>query len=78
MITKSQREIFWPLLSRSEDIQHKCKIKHIQEEDSSQKAITSKLILDIETHKCVKQELGSEKEQCDQLELLQDAKFESN
>lgn len=78
MITKSKREIFRPLLSRSEHIQHKGKIKHIQEKYRSQKAVTSKLILDIQTLICVKQELWCKKQYNYQLELLQDLKFESN
>ena len=78
MITKSKREIFRPLLSRSEHIQHKGKIKHIQEKYRSQKAVTSKLILDIQTLICVKQELWCKKQYNYQLELLQDLIFESN
>lgn len=78
MIPKSKRKIFRPLLSRSENIHHEYKIKHIQEKYCSQKAVASELILDVKTLICVKQELRDKKQNDYQLELLQDLIFEFN
>ena len=72
MIGKSEREIFRPLLPRSEHIHHENKIEHIEEKIRRQEAIAGKLILNVEALVTVKQELWTEKQNDDQLELLQD------